>query len=88
MKRIRLLKVVVQPVFVIDDGDTLTEQPGKQIAVDANGWRQFGETAFGDVDMAMLQAQLDAQEPADETDPARTSTAITGRLSHLFRTIE
>lgn len=33
MSSMRLLKVIVQPVFVIDDGDNLTEQQGEQFAV-------------------------------------------------------
>lgn len=33
MSRLRLLKVIVQPVFVLDDGESLEEKPADPITV-------------------------------------------------------
>lgn len=41
--RLRLLKVIVQPVFVLDDGETLTEQVADPFTVTAAGWREFAD---------------------------------------------
>lgn len=38
MKKLRLLRVVVQPVFVIDDGETLVEETGQPTSVPAAQW--------------------------------------------------
>lgn len=45
----RLLKVVVQPVFVIDDGDTLAEQVAQPIEVSAADWPTFATDQFPDM---------------------------------------
>jgi hypothetical protein len=38
MKRLRLVKVVCQPVFVVDDGESLAEQVAQPIEVGAADW--------------------------------------------------
>lgn len=62
MGRLRLLKVMVQPVFVVDDGEALAEQPGQTVEVPAAAWRAFGETSFNTEEMATLQEQYDAAQ--------------------------
>jgi hypothetical protein len=42
-KKLRLLKVVCQPVFVLDDGENLTEQAAEPIQVPAADWPAFAE---------------------------------------------
>lgn len=37
----RLLKVIVQPVLVEDDGEHLTERPSEAIAVSAAEWEAY-----------------------------------------------
>jgi hypothetical protein len=71
MSRLRLLKVVVQPVFVVDDGDQLREQPAQPVTVSPEDWPTFATTTFAE-GMQQLQAQLDAS-PAlrDEQHPVR-----------------
>jgi hypothetical protein len=64
--RLRLLKVHVQPVFVIDDGETLTEQPGQPVEVAGGAWRAFAADAFGPEEMELLQAQWEAAQPPAE----------------------
>lgn len=41
MTRVRLLKVVVQPVFVVDDGDALSEHPQLPQEVAARDWAAY-----------------------------------------------
>lgn len=69
MSRLRLLKVLVQPMFVVDDGDTLTEQVGKAVEVPGSAWAQWASTAFGPDDLAALQEQYDTAT-AEPIDPA------------------
>lgn len=52
--RLRLLKVVVQPVFVLDDGDTLTEQVADPFTVPAAAWRDFADEG-GSFDQAVAK---------------------------------
>ncbi|MFL5781797.1 MAG: hypothetical protein ACJ760_10835 [Thermoleophilaceae bacterium] len=40
-KRLRLVKVVVQPHFVIDDGDQLEERIGEPVQVPAAEWPEY-----------------------------------------------
>lgn len=45
-KRLRLLKVMVQPVFVIDDGDTLAEHAVGPLPVSAADWPGYATGPF------------------------------------------
>ena len=69
---LRLLKVVVQPIFVVVEDDGLSEQPGNPVEVPGRSWREWSATALGDEDMAALQAQYDVAtappEPPDSND--------------------
>lgn len=42
-KRLRLIKVIVQPIFVLDDGETLREQTVEPIQVRAEEWEEYPE---------------------------------------------
>jgi len=61
MTKLRLLKVIVQPVFVLDDGDQLTEQPAQAVEVSPQDWPTFATTTFAE-GFAELQAQFAASE--------------------------
>jgi hypothetical protein len=69
MSRLRLLKVVVQPVFVVDDGDQLREQPAQPVTVSPEDWPTFATTTFVD-GMEQLQAQLADAALRDEQAPS------------------
>lgn len=60
-KRLRLLKVIVQPVFVLDDGEELTELTTDPVIVAARDWPDYPKTTFLE-SVADLRAQFDAQE--------------------------
>lgn len=46
MKRLRLVKVVVQPVFVLDDGENVTEVDHPAIAIPAADWPTYSADRF------------------------------------------
>jgi hypothetical protein len=54
---LRLLKVTVQPVFVQDDGETLTERPAQPIVVAAADWPDFP------AELERRRIELESQEP-------------------------
>lgn len=66
---LRLLKVVVQPVFVDDDGESLTEVTGDAVTVAGSQWQSFAADAFSADELAQLDAayrhQQDGQPAAD-----------------------
>lgn len=62
MKRLRLVKVLVQPVFVIDDGDTLEETMVEPETVTAADWPAYADVLAEKA--ALTEASLNA--PADD----------------------
>jgi hypothetical protein len=60
--RLRLLKVVVQPVFVLDDGETLTEQPAQPVEVSAAEWPGFATGRFAE-SFEELRSRIEDGEP-------------------------
>lgn len=52
-QKLRLLKVNVQPVFVIDDGMTLREQAAQVVAVPAEEWRTYPVEGFARAEEAL-----------------------------------
>lgn len=73
--KLRLLKVIVQPVFVLDDGDALTEQVAEPFTVNAGAWRGFAD-AGGKFDEAVagLVAQVNDQQITPDEPPQPPST--------------
>jgi hypothetical protein len=62
MPRLRLVKVLVQPVFVLDDGETITEVEHGVIAIPAAEWPTYSAERFP-VEVAAWQAQLEVELP-------------------------
>ena len=60
MKRLRLVKVLVQPVFVLDDGETITEMPHDPIAISAADWPTYSGERFPR-EVAEWEKQLNAK---------------------------
>ncbi len=56
--QLRLLKVIVQPVFVVDNGETLLEQVAEPVPVSAADWPGYATGAFLDA-FAQLRAQVE-----------------------------
>ena len=44
--KLRLLKVICQPIFVLDDGENLTEQAAEPVSVPAAEWPTYPTEAF------------------------------------------
>lgn len=57
MKKLRLVKVLVQPVFVVDDGETVTEVEHGAIAIPAADWPTYSSERFP-AEVAAWEASL------------------------------
>ena len=55
--RLRLVKVVTQATFVLDDGESLVEQVANPVTVTANEWPGYANGRFLD-QVAALEAEL------------------------------
>ena len=62
MATLRLLKVIVQPVFVLDHGDSLTEHVADPVIVPAADWSSYPTTGFAEA-FRVLRAEVEAQQP-------------------------
>lgn len=61
MRRLRLVKVVVQPILVCDDGEYLQEIAVDPATISAAEWDDFARAGFTE-HIASLQKQLEEQE--------------------------
>ena len=59
-RKLRLLKVMVQPVFAIDDGETLTEVQAEAVVVSPDEWPTYPTSGFAQA-VAKLQAELNGE---------------------------
>ena len=59
--KLRLLKVQVLPVFVVDDGDGLQEAQAEPIVVSGKDWPSFIEERWPGI-VADFERQLDSGE--------------------------
>lgn len=60
MPKLRLIKVLVQPVFVLVDDETVTEVEHAVIAVPALEWPTYSSERFP-TEVEAWQAQIDAE---------------------------
>jgi hypothetical protein len=56
--RVRLLKVIVQPVYVVDDGEALKELAAQLIEIKSGAWDDFAASAFTPELLARIAEQL------------------------------
>jgi hypothetical protein len=65
-KTLRLVKVIVQPVFMLDDGETLSEIEHPPTVIPAGEWPAYSGSRFPR-EVAEWQRQLNAasQTPAE-----------------------
>ena len=70
--KLRLLKVVVQPVMVVDDGESLREVSVEAIVVQPNEWPNYPTGRFTE-QIKELQAQLDAGQQQTQSSAAPAS---------------
>ena len=67
-KRLRLLKVIVQPVFVLDDDEVgLTEHIAQPVEVPAHEWPTYASTQFVSSFQA-LQQQIESDPSVGPVD--------------------
>ena len=62
-KRVRLRGVVVQPLLVVDDGETLTDLPIEPVTVSPQAWPDYATTTFAEA-VAAYEAKLNEQPDA------------------------
>jgi hypothetical protein len=77
MAKLRLVKVLVQPVFVLVDGDDVTEIEHPPVAIPAAEWPTYSSERFS-AEVKAWQAQLDAdvgRSPSRATRRARKPKA-------------
>ena len=63
MPKLRLVKVLVQPYFVLDAGENVTEVEHPPTMIPASEWPTYSSERFP-AEVAAWQAQLDAAEQA------------------------
>jgi hypothetical protein len=66
-KQLRLIKVAVQPHFVLDDGENITELEHPVTVIPASEWPTYSSERFPR-EVQAWQAQIDTEEP--DADPA------------------
>jgi hypothetical protein len=59
---IRLLKVIVQPVYVSDDGDNLTEIPVQPVTLTAAMWRGLDPVVWTEQGAQAVEQQIRTDE--------------------------
>lgn len=70
--RVRVIKVLVQPVLVLDDGDTVTEVDHPIVAVPANEWPAYSGERFPR-ELAEWEHQLNQEQTPNRTARRRTT---------------
>lgn len=60
MSKLRLIKVLVQPVFMIDDGENLTEVEHAAVEIPASEWPTYSSDRF-QREVDNWQAKLDEE---------------------------
>jgi len=73
-ERIRLVKVIVHPVFVLDDGENITELEHEAVVIPAREWPGYSGERFP-AEVTAWQAQLDR---ATEKDGPASDSASQG----------
>jgi hypothetical protein len=62
-RRLRLLKVIVQPVFVVDDGETLSEVNAQPLVVGAAEWDEWATSGFDEAFETLRREVESGEEP-------------------------
>ena len=67
----RLLKVLVQPVFVVTDADgDVHEVVAEQRVVAGKQWREFGANSFDTLDLSAVASEWVAMSAAESPPPS------------------
>ena len=71
MPKLRLVKVIVQPVFVLDHGDRIDEVEQPAITIPAADWPTYSGERFP-AEVKAWQERIDAEHATENPKPART----------------
>jgi hypothetical protein len=69
--KLRLIKVIVQPVFVLDDGENVTEIEHPAVTIPAAEWPAYSGERFP-AEVKAWQQQLDAEAKSEPSKLPRT----------------
>ncbi len=69
MAKLRLLKVIVQPVFVVDDGEMLIEHSAEPVVVPSTEWTTYATRRFAEGFEALRLQVEGAAPPAEDVSP-------------------
>ena len=77
--KIRLVKVIVQPVFILDDGDNIIELEHSATVIPASEWPTYSSERFPR-EVEAWQAQLDhengSEHPVDHENGSEHPTDV------------
>jgi hypothetical protein len=73
--KLRLVKVAVQPFFVLDDGEAITEIEHPAIVIPANEWPTYSSERFP-AEIEAWQARLDAETQEQAAPPNRGARRV------------
>lgn len=69
VNRLRLVAYVIQPQFMVDDGETLTPLPVQPLTIPAAEWPNVVATAAGAVEQLRQQVETPEAIPAESPEP-------------------
>jgi len=75
--KLRLLKVICQPIFVVDDGETLVEQAAQPVTVPAAEWPTYAAGRYADGFEALRVQVEGSPTPGDSLGPDQHDTTPT-----------
>lgn len=78
MPELRLVKVIVQPVFILDHGTHVTELDHPAVAIPATDWPTYSGERFPR-EVAEWQARIDAEHPEAQDGSADSAAAAPAR---------
>lgn len=74
MPKIRLVKVAVHPMFVLDDGENVTELEHPVVVIPAAEWPTYSSERFP-AEVKAWQAKLDADQEPQQNRAQRRAAA-------------
>lgn len=80
MPKLRLVKVIVQPVFILDHGTHVTEVNHPPVAIPAEEWPTYSGERF-QREVQGWQARIDAEDGRTEGLPSETPAGSEGGRS-------
>ena len=78
MSKLRLIKVIVQPIFVLDDGENVSEIDHPAVAIPAADWPSYSSERFP-AEVKAWQERLDVETVAPNRAARRSKPTVRKR---------